>query len=260
MDVAFLAYRRSVAELVGHPCDGTDELFLGATRVRSGDRLAQESGGEDRASPGAKVFRGEVLAADVAQVCVHVGRVDRLRLTTLVQKLEELLTGDLEESLDDPRQPPVLEVDPMQLAAFAPKAEMHVRADHFGMSVSQGRQSERTVLLSILLVADPDSGLLEKPDDRRKHLLSRHAGPFQVAVGLLADLRQGRGKGQHPVVLDGIANLAPARVISVLLAPPGVAPGRLQMAARSEEHTSELQSQSNLVCRLLLEKKKKTIA
>src|SRR2546427_8041462 len=29
--------------------------------------------------------------------------------------------------------------------------------------------------------------------------------------------------------------------------------------ARSEEHTSELQSQSNLVCRLLLEKKKKTL-
>src|SRR2546430_11288816 len=29
--------------------------------------------------------------------------------------------------------------------------------------------------------------------------------------------------------------------------------------ARSEEHTSELQSQSNLVCRLLLEKKRKTI-
>src|SRR2546430_8478064 len=28
---------------------------------------------------------------------------------------------------------------------------------------------------------------------------------------------------------------------------------------RSEEHTSELQSQSNLVCRLLLEKKKQTI-
>src|SRR5688572_21853008 len=32
---------------------------------------------------------------------------------------------------------------------------------------------------------------------------------------------------------------------------------RLRMK-RSEEHTSELQSQSNLVCRLLLEKKKKT--
>src|SRR2546430_3309075 len=30
----------------------------------------------------------------------------------------------------------------------------------------------------------------------------------------------------------------------------------LARASRSEEHTSELQSQSNLVCRLLLEKKK----
>src|SRR5256886_13621465 len=33
--------------------------------------------------------------------------------------------------------------------------------------------------------------------------------------------------------------------------------GRETEAPRSEEHTSELQSQSNLVCRLLLEKKKK---
>src|SRR2546430_9107470 len=32
--------------------------------------------------------------------------------------------------------------------------------------------------------------------------------------------------------------------------------GRLRGRHRSEEHTSELQSQSNLVCRLLLEKKK----
>src|SRR2546427_4842041 len=32
----------------------------------------------------------------------------------------------------------------------------------------------------------------------------------------------------------------------------------LRTRRRSEEHTSELQSQSNLVCRLLLEKKKKT--
>src|SRR2546427_4364485 len=48
-------------------------------------------------------------------------------------------------------------------------------------------------------------------------------------------------------------------------APPIVLPpngsrlscGRLA-SRRSEEHTSELQSQSNLVCRLLLEKKKKT--
>src|SRR5205085_8027785 len=34
-------------------------------------------------------------------------------------------------------------------------------------------------------------------------------------------------------------------------------PAQPRRAQRSEEHTSELQSQSNLVCRLLLEKKKK---
>src|SRR2546427_4295873 len=44
---------------------------------------------------------------------------------------------------------------------------------------------------------------------------------------------------------------------------PGIPPSPQHVAAlirqmrRSEEHTSELQSQSNLVCRLLLEKKKK---
>src|SRR2546430_8141562 len=46
---------------------------------------------------------------------------------------------------------------------------------------------------------------------------------------------------------------------------PGVRPGSGRLVHpgeeggdRSEEHTSELQSQSNLVCRLLLEKKKKS--
>src|SRR2546427_3591069 len=48
------------------------------------------------------------------------------------------------------------------------------------------------------------------------------------------------------------SNLVPLKLQLriVVRAPPGSGP-------RSEEHTSELQSQSNLVCRLLLEKKKK---
>src|SRR2546421_7775432 len=37
----------------------------------------------------------------------------------------------------------------------------------------------------------------------------------------------------------------------------GLGPRRLAARLRSEEHTSELQSRSDLVCRLLLEKKKK---
>src|SRR5688572_32092340 len=40
---------------------------------------------------------------------------------------------------------------------------------------------------------------------------------------------------------------------------PWAAQPKKNTEVRSEEHTSELQSQSNLVCRLLLEKKKKII-
>src|SRR5690606_40702043 len=39
--------------------------------------------------------------------------------------------------------------------------------------------------------------------------------------------------------------------------PSGPAGSQVATAVRSEEHTSELQSRENLVCRLLLEKKKK---
>src|SRR5438477_7096043 len=41
--------------------------------------------------------------------------------------------------------------------------------------------------------------------------------------------------------------------------PGGVVPFTTFAGSRSEEHTSELQSHVNLVCRLLLEKKKTTI-
>src|SRR2546430_9634733 len=49
------------------------------------------------------------------------------------------------------------------------------------------------------------------------------------------------------------------RDLEVLAAVEEMVDGTLAVSAgdRSEEHTSELQSQSNLVCRLLLEKKKK---
>src|SRR5688572_32275830 len=55
--------------------------------------------------------------------------------------------------------------------------------------------------------------------------------------------------------LDGIEGFSHLVVLFYLdRAPRRRAVGRPR---RSEEHTSELQSQSNLVCRLLLEKKKK---
>src|SRR2546427_6440036 len=66
-----------------------------------------------------------------------------------------------------------------------------------------------------------------------------------------------RSLGRH---LGG-AGAPQHRLGGKVLAPPSPVPGVAEpegrQHVRSEEHTSELQSQSNIVCRLLLEKKKK---
>src|SRR2546427_1789113 len=78
--------------------------------------------------------------------------------------------------------------------------------------------------------------------------------PFAVAA-LLAPARIGTRRPGMPVrrrVAQEVHRAAAGAVAGAVLAP-------VLGVARSEEHTSELQSQSNLVCRLLLEKKKKKI-
>src|SRR5688572_31627300 len=71
--------------------------------------------------------------------------------------------------------------------------------------------------------------------------------PYTTLFRSVRQRRQRRHRGAHAVGERHVAHLVPAEPRA--FARPVV--------ARSEEHTSELQSQSNLVCRLLLEKKKK---
>src|SRR5690242_21116297 len=64
----------------------------------------------------------------------------------------------------------------------------------------------------------------------------------------------------HPPCFDRLNRpISRRRIMSSPALPcaPWRTPGRWQGRFRSEEHTSELQSHVNLVCRLLLEKKKK---
>src|SRR2546430_12655975 len=56
---------------------------------------------------------------------------------------------------------------------------------------------------------------------------------------------------------EHVVRQTPDRVAQRETGRPPVRDRSLDAQHRSEEHTSELQSQSNLVCRLLLEKKKK---
>src|SRR5690606_40570000 len=83
---------------------------------------------------------------------------------------------------------------------------------------------------------------LEPPYDRPSEYLRRLRA--HVAGGHAGCL-PGEEPARHAAAAPGFLPLG--------LAPPAVQPRPVR---RSEEHTSELQSRENLVCRLLLEKKK----
>src|SRR5207249_6686563 len=65
-----------------------------------------------------------------------------------------------------------------------------------------------------------------------------------------------RGSAAAPQALSEACQSASARVAGSTPSPFRVAAGVMHPLTRSEEHTSELQSRFDLVCRLLLEKKK----
>src|SRR2546427_5458143 len=85
----------------------------------------------------------------------------------------------------------------------------------------------------------------------------------KLVDGALADIKRTQ-TGHHLVIgFDGAPGaaaqlFADKRVVQKVDDYGQFAELELAPDARSEEHTSELQSQSNIVCRLLLEKKKRT--
>src|SRR5258708_23519520 len=75
-------------------------------------------------------------------------------------------------------------------------------------------------------------------------------------------------QSSHDMVFPNATKWTPGEYVQLLLAKltameklwsSGTVITNINIANRSEEHTSELQSPDHLVCRLLLEKKKKTL-
>src|SRR5207302_8600892 len=78
--------------------------------------------------------------------------------------------------------------------------------------------------------------------------LSRHRFRSALTLGLRARSLSPTTARNYGVIGDALVELGRYREAFAAFD---------RMAERSEEHTSELQSRENLVCRLLLEKKKK---
>src|SRR5207244_9637419 len=91
-------------------------------------------------------------------------------------------------------------------------------------------------------------------------VLRRPPGPDRAEVGRAARLPALHlwqpGAGHRPLALP-IGRAGPGRGSPLLSAERAPPPRRPTVRTRGEEHTSELQSPDHLVCRLLLEKKKK---
>src|SRR5690606_41606028 len=108
--------------------------------------------------------------------------------------------------------------------------------------------SPRPVLFSLVLPRPPSSTLFPYTTLFRSQLTAEQIRQFGVTF---ATVEERTLSGEVRTV--GIVNFDETRV--AIVAPKFS--GYVERLHRSEEHTSELQSRENLVCRLLLEKKKK---
>src|SRR5690606_41099307 len=102
----------------------------------------------------------------------------------------------------------------------------------------------------VSLHCDAADGTLHSFPTRRSSALE---GPRDRAAGRPVGRGRHRGRGTAPETGACPVRWRSRRSIEVRPGGAGVPACR----GRSEEHTSELQSRENLVCRLLLEKKKK---
>jgi hypothetical protein len=150
----------------------------------------------------------------------------------VVDVLKELLPGQIAAMLHDPREAAIVDVDRVPLATLAAEHEPQRRPAHVDVLVLQRRQAERAVRLDVFLVADANAAALEQLHDRGEDLVAGQARLRQIDSRTSADLRERRGKVEHPVVLRLVTGDAPLRVIAVLFSPACVAPRRLHVAAR----------------------------
>src|SRR2546430_2516961 len=104
-----------------------------------------------------------------------------------------------------------------------------------------------------------DRAVVRRPSGRarRGQPLQRAPHALEIADPLLDDFDLLSGFPLDDIAGGAVPDAQPEQLLNLLQRKTELLGVLDEAEARSEEHTSELQSQSNLVCRLLLEKKKK---
>jgi hypothetical protein len=114
---------------------------------------------------------------------------------------------------------------------FAAEVQMDVAALDLDMPIAQRSQTIALVRLGVFGVANAKEGRLHQADDCGEHPFPRQTVPPQIGPDALPDCRKNTAKDQHLAVFRLVADLAPTRVIAVLLAAALVPSERLDMAA-----------------------------
>ena len=81
-----------IAKAPGHRINGLDDVLLSFSLGRTGAALPEGTSGQDCAGPRAHVFGRKVLASELSQVIIDIGRVNRLARAGGIDVLKKLIS------------------------------------------------------------------------------------------------------------------------------------------------------------------------
>src|SRR5579864_2934850 len=232
MNIALARHAARVAELPRGRVNSVQDVFTRLTYGRGHASVAQCRRGDQRAAPGAKVLRCQLMTSQLVKVTVDVSRFYRSDMTVCIGVLEQALARQMLTPLDHRGQTLVDELDVVVFGALATEVKANPRSREFDVLAQHGRQPERLVPTHVLVVADADQCGLEQTHHNGQYLFLRQALPREVMLRTLPDPRQRFAERDHALELGLVAYGAPQGMVAVLLATLRVFTGGLDVRQR----------------------------
>src|SRR5687767_11682392 len=126
MDVTLAAHRYSVAEALGDRLSRADYVLPGLGLRMEFTGLTKRGTGEDGSRPRAEILGAEFLSRNLAQIIIHIARVDRSPFAVIIDVLKQLVAGQVANSPHDLCEMGIIDTDCMALSALAAKIEVNL--------------------------------------------------------------------------------------------------------------------------------------